>query len=140
MTSSNSLSSTAAPALEWSQRLRVSVPDPVPGYFDRPDLVKQLMSTDHNIAVLKAPGGFGKTALLVAYCRRLRESGIPTAWLRIDAADTRSTIETYLALAFRHVGVDVPAPGSDAWSVAGNRVELILCAIAAHHEPCITHS
>ena len=137
MTSSNSLSSTAASALEWSQRLRVSVPDPVPGYFDRPNLIKQLMSTDHNIAVLKAPGGFGKTALLVAYCRRLRESGIPTAWLRIDAADTRSIIETYLALAFRHVGVDVPAPGSDAWSVAGNRVELILCAIAARPEPCI---
>lgn len=136
MTSSNSLSSTAAPPQEWSQRLRVSVPDPVPGYFDRPDLIKQLMATDHHIAVLKAPGGFGKTALLVAYCRQLSERGIPTAWLRIDAADTRSTIETYLALAFRHVGVDVPAPGSDAWSVAGNRVELLLCAIAAHPEPC----
>ena len=131
------MTGTADPALEWSQRLRVSVPDPVPGYFDRPDLVKQLMATDHQITVLKAPGGFGKTALLVAYCRQLSERGIPTAWLRVDATDTRSIIETYLALAFRHMGVDVQAPGSDAWSVAGDRIELILSAIAAHHEPCI---
>ena len=46
------------------------VPDPVPGYFHRPRLTEKLGSADRPIAVVKAPGGFGKTALLTDYCRR----------------------------------------------------------------------
>ena len=56
MTSGNGFSSNPDSTLDWNLQLRVSVPDPVPGYFDRPDLVKQLMATDHQITVLKARG------------------------------------------------------------------------------------
>ena len=136
MTSGIALSSNTDPALDWSMHLRVAVPDLVPGYFERPALIEQIMSTDHHIAVLKAPGGFGKTATLAAYCRRLGERGIPAAWLRFDAADDRVIIGTYLARAFRHAGVDVPEPESNIWSVVGDRAELLSRAIAAHAEPC----
>ena len=136
MISGNAFSSNTDPALDWSMHLRVAVPDPVPGYFERPALIERIMSTDHHIAVLKAPGGFGKTALLAAYCRRLGERGIPAAWLRIDAADDRVIIGSYLAHAFRHAGVDIPEPESNIWSVVGDRAELLLRAIAAHAEPC----
>ena len=136
MISGNAFSSNTDPALDWSLRQRVAVPDLVPGYFERPALIERIMSTDHHIAVLKAPGGFGKTALLAAYCRQLGKRGIPAAWLRFDAADDRVIIGTYLAHAFRHAGVDIPEPESNIWSVIGDRAELLLHAIAAHAEPC----
>ena len=135
MTSGNDSSGIADPALDWSLRRKVDVPDPVPGYFDRPDLIERLVSEDHNITVLKAPGGFGKTTLLAAYCRLLVERGLPVAWMRIDAADTRSSIETCLAFALRHAGVDVPEPGSDVWSAGGDHAELLMGAIGARAEP-----
>ena len=115
MTSDNSFPNTSDPALEWNLRLRVVVPDPVPGYFHRPRLTEKLGSADRPIAIVKAPGGFGKTALLTDYCRRLSERGVPAAWLRIDGDYSRAIFETHLALAFRHAGVNVPDPASDAW-------------------------
>ena len=137
MTPGNDSSIIASPAQDWSLRRRVDVPDPVPGYLDRPALVERLAAAGHHIALLRAPGGFGKTTLLAAYCRRLGERGLAAAWLRVDVSDTRSSIETWLALALRHAGVDVPEPGSDPWSAAEDRVELLLSAIAARAEPCI---
>ena len=136
MTSDNGIFNTTDPVRDWSLRFRVAVPAPVPDYFDRPALIERLMSTDHPIAVLKAPGGYGKTTLLAAYCRQFGERGLPAAWLRIDASDDRSNFESNLALAFRHAGVDVPESGSDAWRVDGDRVGLLLYAIAARAEPC----
>ncbi len=137
MTPGNGSSGNPDPASDWGLRRRLNVPAPVPGYFERPALLERLVSAAHHIALLKAPGGFGKTTLLAAYCRRLGKRGLPVAWLRIDAADSRLSIETCLAFAFRHAGIDVPEPGSDPWSVAGDRVELLLGAIAAHAAPCI---
>ena len=136
MISGEAFSSNTDPALDWSMRQRVAVPDLVPGYFERPVLIERIMSTDHHIAVLKAPGGFGKTALLTAYCRQLGERGIPAAWLRFDAADDCVNIGTYLAHAFRHAGIDIPDPESNIWSVVGDCAELLLRAITAHAEPC----
>lgn len=136
MTSDNSFPNASDPALEWNLRLRVVVPDPVPGYFHRPRLTEQLGSTDRPIAVVKAPGGFGKTALLTDYCRRLSARGVPAAWLRIDGDYSRAIFETHLALAFRHAGVNVPDPASDAWHSAGGHIEQLLSAVAAYAEPC----
>ena len=136
MTSDSGFSSTVDQSLDWNLRLRVTVPDPVPGYFDRPALIERLISSGRNVAVLRAPGGYGKTTLLAAYCRQLVERGLPAAWLQVDAADDRSNIEDYLALVLHKAGVDIPEPGSDAWSAAGDRVELILGSIANRTEPC----
>ena len=137
MAPGNDSSASTRTAQDWSLRRRVDVPGPVPGYLDRPALVERLASADHHLSVLRAPGGFGKTTLLAAYCRLLGARGVPSAWLRIDVADTRTSIEAWLALALRHGGIDVPEPGSDPWSAAEDRVELLLSAIAARAEPCI---
>ena len=137
MTSDNGSSFITDTAQDWSLHRRVAVPDPVPGYFDRPALTERLLSADHRMAVLKAPGGFGKTALLAAYCRRLGRNGVAVAWMRIDAAVGRSNIETHLACAFRHAGVHVPDPGPDGRRAAGDRIELLLNAIAAYAEPVV---
>ena len=124
-------------AQAWNLRRRAGIPDPVPGCLDRPALVERLAAADRQIALLRAPGGFGKTTLLAAHCRLLSDRGLAAAWLQIDAADTRSGTETWLALALRHAGVDVPDPGSDPWSAAEDRIELLLSAVAARAEPCI---
>ncbi len=124
-------------AQAWNLRRRAGIPDPVPGCLDRPALVERLASAGRQIALLRAPGGFGKTTLLAAHCRLLSDRGLAAAWLQIDAADTRSGTETWLALALRHASVDVPHPGSDAWSAAEDRIELLLSAVAARAEPCI---
>lgn len=115
---------------------RMAVPDPLPNYFDRPALLDRFMSTDYPVAVLRAPGGFGKTALLAAVCRLLNGGGIATAWLQMDGADTRTQVETCLALAFRHAGIDVPAPGPDDRRAAGRGIEPLLYAADAHPRPC----
>ena len=115
---------------------RTAVPDPVPNYFDRPALLDRLMSPDYPVAVLRAPGGFGKTALLAALCRLLDGRGMATAWLQMDGADTRTQLETCLALAFRHAGIDVPASGPDDRHTAGRGIELLLYAVDAHPRPC----
>ena len=117
-------------------RRRTAVPDPLPGYFDRPALLERLMSPEYPVAVLRAPGGFGKTALLGALCRLLGDRGIPAAWLQVDETDTRAQVETCLAHAFRHAGIDVPAPGPDDRHTAGRGMDLLLYAVDAYPAPC----
>ena len=124
------------PVPDWSQRLRVAVPEPAPGYFHRPRLTDKLASPDHPVTVVKAPGGFGKTALLTDYCRRLNARGVPAAWLRMDGDYTHAILETCLALAFRQAGVEVPDPASAAGDPAGRPAGRLLSALAAYAEPC----
>ena len=112
------------PVENRSLRRRMAVPDPVPGYFDRPALLDRLMSPGYPVAVLRAPGGFGKTALLAALCRLLGDRGIPAAWLQMDETDTRTQVETCLAHAFRHAGIDVPAPGADDRHTARHGIDV----------------
>ena len=134
-------------------RRRTAVPDPVPGYFDRPALLDRLMSPGYPVTVLRAPGGFGKTALLAALCRLLGDRSIPAAWLQMDETDTRVQVETCLTHAFRQAGIDVPAPDADDRHTsrhgidvpapgpgdrhtAGRGIELLLYAVDAYPAPC----
>ncbi|MYH69452.1 MAG: hypothetical protein F4147_04915 [Gammaproteobacteria bacterium] len=112
------------------------MPYPLPGYFDRPALLERLMSPEYPVAVLRAPGGFGKTALLGALCRLLGDRGIPAAWLQMDGGDTSEQVETCLAHAFRHAGIDVPAPGPGDRHTAGRGIDLLLYAVDAYPAPC----
>src|SRR5690349_1221327 len=45
-------------------------------------------SIDHaRLVLVSAPAGFGKTTVLCQYERALREGGVPTGWLTVDADD-----------------------------------------------------
>ncbi len=93
----------------WVLRQRVTVPDPVAGYVDRPGVVERAMPTRRRLTVLKAAGGFGKTVLLAECCRRLRTDGVATAFLALDALDTPDTLDTYVAAACAAAGLEARA-------------------------------
>ena len=132
------LAQASGSALAWFQRRRLKIPAPIPDYLHRPALVERAMPTNRRVVLLKAPGGFGKTALLAECCRTLSERGIATAWLCVDASDDLSDFETHLALAFRHSGIELPDPlDSDAWNAVDDRIGLLLRAVEDHAGPCV---
>ena len=125
-------------SLAWFERQRVSVPEPVEGYYDRPAPLKRLTPTAHRIVLLKAPCGFGKTTLLAECCRRLNGQGVPTAWLCADAGDDRAAFEAYLAFAFIRAGIDAPYPSApDAEAAAVDPIGTLLDAVEAYADPCV---
>jgi LuxR family transcriptional regulator, maltose regulon positive regulatory protein len=83
------------------------------GLIERPrllDLTSQL--SGKQLAVLKAPAGFGKTSLAATWLERIRQSGHAVAWLTIDPDDDEpATFLFYLAHALQRAcdGVGVAA-------------------------------
>ena len=132
----------------WLLRHRVAVPDPAPGYVDRPSLEARCTTLDDRITLLHAPPGFGKTALLANCCRRLQADGVTVAWLSLDENDSPEALAGYLASAFEATQVDtttrtthdsafgVPAPQPGSETRAGYRVSLLIRAIERHGAPC----
>lgn len=127
--------------LRWLRQTKVTVPDRVPGYVDRAGLVSRAMPTNQRLTLLQAAGGFGKTTLLAECCRHLVDDGIPVAWLSLDELDTPQVLDTYIAFAFEHAGVDVAGslrsdePHSEPAS--RHRTNLVLRAIEARKESCV---
>ena len=93
----------------WLLRQKIAVPDRVAAYLDRVGLVEWAMPTRRRLTVLQAPGGFGKTTLLAECCRRLREDGIPTAWVSVDEQDEPDMLDTYIAYACQSAAAGVAA-------------------------------
>ena len=135
--------------MPWLLRHRVTVPDPAPGYVDRPSLEARCTTLDDRITLLHAPPGFGKTALLANCCRRLQEDGVTVAWLSLDENDSPEALAGYLALAFEDTHLDTTAtrtthdtppdgpalqPGGE--TRAGYRISLLISAIERHGAPC----
>ena len=77
----------ATSAFPWLLLQKVAIPDPVPGYVDRPELVARANPTQRRLTILNATGGFGKTTLMAECCRRLRQEGVATAWVSLDERD-----------------------------------------------------
>ena len=132
----------------WLQRHKVELPDAIEGFVERPELEARCALTAHRLTVLHAPGGFGKTALLVRHCRAARDRGIPVAWLSLDEDDGPGSVATYLALAFERAGIatfdahaaapgprDAPEPEAD--SQADYRIGLLVRALERHAAPCV---
>src|SRR3984893_5077251 len=73
------------------------------GLIERPrllDVTSQL--SGKQLAVLKAPAGFGKTSLAAAWLERIRQSGHAVAWLTIDSDDDEpATFLFYMAHALQ---------------------------------------
>jgi len=91
------------------------VPPRCSGLIERPrllDVASQL--SGKRLAVLKAPAGFGKTSLAVAWVQRLQESGNAVAWLTIDPDDDEPpTFLFYVAHALQRVCEEVGAAAID---------------------------
>ncbi len=85
---------------------KITIPEPVIEHVRRPALVERAFPIRKRLTILKAPAGFGKTTLLAECCRDLVEAGVPTVWISLDAQDEPETLEDYIALACRIVGLD----------------------------------
>jgi LuxR family maltose regulon positive regulatory protein len=60
------------------------------GLIQRPRLMQFVTQVQvKRLAVIKAPAGFGKTSLAVAWAERLSQSGTSVAWLSIDPSDNQ---------------------------------------------------
>ncbi len=115
------------------------VPDLVAGFVERPELEQRCSPLQRQLTVLQAPGGFGKTALLAQCCHRLREAGVPVAWLELADENGPVTLGKYLTLAFERAGVatsdddpeplDPAAQEPESDALAAHRINWSGCAI-----------
>ncbi len=131
--------------LPWLLPQKIAVPDRAAGYFDRAGLADRAMPTRRRLTVLSAPGGFGKTTLLAECCRRLRDDGVPVAWVSVDDQDEPAVLDTYIAYACRSAvagalagpeTLALPTPG-EVSGEAGSRTELTIREIARLDGPFV---
>ncbi|WP_377713449.1 LuxR C-terminal-related transcriptional regulator [Paraburkholderia denitrificans] len=81
----NATSAARPPVLLATKVIAPRIPK---GLIDRPrlaDLANE--AADKRLSVIKAPAGFGKTSLALAWFSRLAASGTLLAWLSLDAED-----------------------------------------------------
>ena len=83
------------------------------GLIERPRLLEATSQlSGKQLAILKAPAGFGKTSLAATWLERIRQSGHAVAWLTIDPDDDEpATFLFYIAHALQraHDGVGAAA-------------------------------
>ena len=131
--------------LSWLLRQKVAVPERATGYFDRAALVGRAMPTRRRLTVLMTPGGFGKTTLLAECCRRLRDDGVPVAWVSVNEQDEAAVVDTYIAYACRRAASHAstgaePLDIAAHWQAdrgAGGRTALDLREIATRDGPFV---
>ncbi|SOE68054.1 ATP-, maltotriose- and DNA-dependent transcriptional regulator MalT [Burkholderia sp. OK233] len=75
--------------------------------------------------VLRAPAGFGKTTLYAQWARRLKTTGVATAWLNCAAEDASPNLPGLIADALRHAGLSGDAHERDS---------LAACLLAARRQ------
>ena len=121
----------------WYRRERLRVPDRVPGFRDRPDLLKKLSPTRRRLTLLKAPAGFGKTELLAEACRRLVDEGVPLAWLTASEVDDLSHFLENIAHTMRESGYDIPPSESRGSADPMVLLERIVGALESDASPCV---
>lgn len=67
---------------------KIVPPRPQQGLIDRPRLLHILAEGSHRrLTVIKAPAGFGKTSLAIAWLSHLQSQGARVAWLSMDEDD-----------------------------------------------------
>ena len=123
----------------WLSTAKATVPDRVAGYLDRPELLERMLPTRRRATLLVAPGGFGKTVLMSESCRNLRDAGVLTAWLTLDAQDAPQTLDAYLAFAFQEAGLNLlDAPDVDQGGASLRyRTDFLSRALEQHGTPCV---
>ena len=128
----------APPDAGWLLGHRVAIPEPPADYCDRPELTGRCAPTGRRTTLLVAPGGFGKTTVLAATCRRAAADGVPVAWLTLDPGDDAATLDAYLAFAFDRTGIDSPEALAAAAATARHpRTARVLRALEQRGAPCV---
>jgi LuxR family transcriptional regulator, maltose regulon positive regulatory protein len=83
-------------------------------------------AADAKLILLRAPAGFGKTTVMVQYHATLKEQGIATAWLGLDAADNDLGRFIFdLAAAFNRIDPAIGFMASAGADVDGLALDLI---------------
>ena len=132
------LTESAVQAPPWVLSARVTAPDLVRGYYDRPELLARIDPLeDRRITVLTAPGGFGKTTLLADLHRRARNRGRVAAWLTLTGDDTPAVLGAYLACAFERAGLPLSGGERPGAAAPAGYTALLAHAIEAWGAPCL---
>ena len=115
------------------------LPDPVDAIVERPELVARSDLSQRRLTVIHAPGGFGKTTLLAAACRRVRNRRGVAAWLTIDEKDDAEALATYLLFAFSEAGLEIleSRVTSHDFEHGDYRVNLLMHSIEVRGFPCV---
>ena len=125
----------------WLLQAKVLAPPPPPGYLRRAAPRDVLASVfERRLTVLRAPGGFGKTAELAELYRTVTERGTAAGWLSLDEDDTPAVFTSYFARALDHGGLEFPAIARfEGWLSApfARQFGLVAAAIEAHAAPCL---
>lgn len=127
----------SAVAPPWISDQRVTIPDRASGHLDRGTLTERCLPTKRRVTLLKAPGGFGKTALLAECCRDLSERGVATAWLSLDAQDEPGTLGYFIVQALRRAGLqvdDLPGFNGSELPAQRNWMRVLFRALENHGE------
>lgn len=103
----------------WVLSQKITIPDRVPGYVHRAELVSRAMPDQRRLTVLKAAAGFGKTTLLAECARRLRGHGVAVAYVSLDEHETPASLDAYLAYACDRAGTTVEMPDAEETPLAG---------------------
>ena len=85
------------------------------GLIERPRLLELVTQVQtKRLSVIKAPAGFGKTSLALAWAAHLAQSGNSVAWFSIDVNDNQPTqFLFYLSHALQHAHDGVGSPAID---------------------------
>ncbi|MDE0350120.1 MAG: hypothetical protein OXM56_10510, partial [Gammaproteobacteria bacterium] len=116
---------------------KTAVPDAPESAVERPDLLDRCDPGQRRLTLVAAPGGFGKTTVLAACCRRAEARGDLVIWLSADEQDDARRLVAHLSYA-----VAVP------WNVEGVRdrafnahemfdLDSLLGGIRTDGRPCI---
>ena len=126
----------------WSREagVKVEIPKLAADYMRRESLAQQLDALlERRLTVLRAPAGFGKTAVLAEVCGEKRK-GCVVGWLALDGHDTPSELASYAACAFDRAGLNLTAlQESGGWSSLRNaqQMGMLAHAIEEHAAPCL---
>ena len=131
--------SPAAHAFPWLLCQKIAIPDPVPGYVHRPELVDRADLIRRRLTVVRSSDGFGKTTLMAECCRRLRQDGVATAWISLDKHDESAVLDAYISFACVSAGLNLlDVSNADKAPVGpGSRIGLVVCEIQSLGRPFV---
>jgi len=98
-----------------AQPAKLSCPQAPPFQIHRSALCAQLVSgAGARVSLVRAPAGFGKSTLMRQAYEQLSDSGVPTAWMRLDLADNdTSRLLYFLARTLRDFLPEGHSPAGD---------------------------